>query len=249
MRRKLVAGNWKMNKTPKEAIQLVDLLKDAVEDGESDVLFCVPFVDLIPVCERLKDSKISVGAQNMHFEDKGAYTGEISADMLKEIGVEYVIIGHSERRAYFAETDETVNLKVKKALEKDLKPIVCVGESLEQQEGRMALDVIRMQVKGAFRSLSTEDASKVTVAYEPIWAVGTGRTASNRHAQALCKTIRDTVSELYDPSVGEVIRVLYGGSVNASNVKGLFDMPDIDGALVGGASLKEEFEKIVNYGK
>ena len=249
MRKKLIAGNWKMNKTPSEAMELVELLKNKVKDSENDVVFCVPFIDLDIVCDILKETDIHVGAQNMYFEDKGAYTGEISADMIKNVGADYVIIGHSERRAYFAETDETVNLKVKKAIEKELNPIVCVGESLEQKETKIGLDFVRLQVKCAFKDISPEDALKVTIAYEPIWAIGTGRTASNEDAQAFCKAIRDTIAEIYDSSTAENIRILYGGSVKSTNAKGLFAMPDIDGALVGGASLNEDFEKIVNYNK
>lgn len=238
-----------MNKTPTEALELVELLKDKVQSDESDVVFCVPFIDLSIVCDVLKNTSIHVGAQNMYFEDKGAYTGEVSADMIKCVGADYVIIGHSERREYFAETDETVNLKLKKAIEKDLKPIVCVGESLEQKETKIGLDFVRIQVKCAFKEISAQDAVKVTIAYEPIWAIGTGRTASNEDAQTVCKAIRETLAEIYDSSISDNIRILYGGSVNAVNAKGLFEMSDIDGALVGGASLNEDFEKIVNYNK
>lgn len=247
MRKKIIAGNWKMNKTPKEAKELINLLKDKTNADESDVVFCVPAVDIPAAAAELKDTHISVGAQNVHFEDSGAFTGEISADMLKELGVRYVVIGHSERRAYFGETDETVNKRTIKALEKGLIPIVCVGESLEQREDNITFELVRIQVKKAFKSISAEDAEKIVIAYEPIWAIGTGKTATSQQAQEVCKAIRDVISEIYDKETAEKIRIQYGGSVNASNAAELFAMPDIDGGLVGGASLKEDFIQIVNY--
>ncbi len=247
MRKKIIAGNWKMNKTPKEALELVDLLKSKVDTDKSDVVFCVPFVDLIPVAEALKGTNIAVGAQNMHFQNSGAYTGEVSADMLLDIGVKYVIIGHSERRQYFNETDETVNKKVLKAIEKGLIPIVCVGESLEQREKNVTVDFVRIQVKSAFKDVTSEQAKGVVLAYEPIWAIGTGITATSEQAEEVCAAIRKTVAEIYDQSVADEIRIQYGGSVNGSNAGELFGMADIDGGLVGGASLKEDFESIVNY--
>lgn len=247
MRKKIIAGNWKMNKTPKEALELVELLKNKVDTDKSDVVFCVPFVDLIPVAEALKGTNIAVGAQNMYFQNSGAYTGEISADMLLDIGVKYVIIGHSERRQYFNETDETVNKKVLKATEKGLTPIVCVGESLEQREKNVTVDFIRIQVKSAFKDVTPEQAKGVVIAYEPIWAIGTGITATSEQAEEVCAAIRKTVAEIYDQSVADEIRIQYGGSVNGSNAEELFGMADIDGGLVGGASLKEDFESIVNY--
>ena len=247
MRKKIIAGNWKMNKTPKEALELVKLLKEKVNTDEADVVFCVPFVDLIPVLEELKGTKIAVGAQNMYFENSGAYTGEVSADMLTEIGVKYVIIGHSERRQYFNETDDTVNKKVIKAIEKGLIPIVCVGETLEQREKGITVDFVRIQVKSAFRNVTAEQAQNIIIAYEPIWAIGTGVTATSEQAEEVCSAIRKVVSEIYDQNTADKIRIQYGGSVNGSNAKELFGMADIDGGLVGGASLKEDFSSIVNY--
>lgn len=247
MRKKIVAGNWKMNKTPKEAIDLVNELKDKVNTSDVDVVFCVPSVDLIPVVDALKGTDIAVGAQNMYYEESGAYTGEISPNMLTEIGVKYVIIGHSERRAYFAETDETVNKKVLKAIEHNLVPIICVGETLEQREQGITIDLVRLQIKIALKDVPSDKAKDIVIAYEPIWAIGTGKTATSEQAQEVCKAIRQVVSEIYNNSVSESLRVQYGGSVNGSNAKELFNMGDIDGGLVGGASLKADFEKIVKY--
>lgn len=247
MRKKIVAGNWKMNKTPKEAVELVELLKDKVKSEKCDVVFCVPSIDIIPVVEACKGTNIQVGAQNMYFEENGAYTGEISPKMLVDSGVKYVIIGHSERRAYFAETDETVNKKLKKAIEHNLIPIVCVGESLEQRELGINIELVRMQTKAAFAGVSAEDAKKVIVAYEPIWAIGTGKTATTEQAQEVCSAIRTVIGEVYGKAVSDEVRIQYGGSVNGKNAAELFSMEDIDGGLVGGASLKEEFEQIVNY--
>lgn len=247
MRKKIVAGNWKMNKTPKEAIDLVNELKDKVNTSDVDVIFCVPSVDLIPVIDALKGTDIAVGAQNMYYEESGAYTGEISPSMLTEIGVKYIIIGHSERRAYFAETDETVNKKVLKAIEHNLVPIICVGETLEQREQGITIDLVRLQTKIALKDVPSDKAKDIVIAYEPIWAIGTGKTATSEQAQEVCKAIRQVVSEIYDNSVSESLRVQYGGSVNGSNAKELFNMGDIDGGLVGGASLKADFEKIVKY--
>lgn len=247
MRKKIIAGNWKMNKTPKEALELVALLKEKVNTDESDVVFCVPAIDLIPVIDALKGTKIAVGAQNMHFEENGAYTGEIAPAMLTEIGVKYVVLGHSERREYFAETDETVNKKVKKALEHGLIPIMCCGETLEQRELGINIEFVRMQVKAGLAGISAEDVKKVIIAYEPIWAIGTGKTASKEQAEEVCAAIRQVLGEVYGKAVAEEVRIQYGGSVNGKNAAELFAMDNIDGGLVGGASLKEEFEKIVNY--
>lgn len=249
MRKKIIAGNWKMNKTPKEAKELCDLLKEKVNTTEADVVFCVPYVDLYPVLEALEGTHIAVGAENMHFEESGAYTGEISGAMLKEMGVSYVIIGHSERREYFAETDETVNKKVKKALEYGLLPIMCCGETLEQREAGVTIEWIRMQIKRGLAGIGAEDMKKIVIAYEPIWAIGTGKTATSEQAQEVCAAIRQVLAELYGPSVAEEVRIQYGGSVNGKNAAELFAMADIDGGLVGGASLKEEFAQIVNYKK
>lgn len=247
MRKKIIAGNWKMNKTPKEALELIEMLKSKVDTDKADVVFCVPYIDLIPASDALKGTNISLGAQNMFYEENGAYTGEISPSMLKEVGVKYVIIGHSERRSYFAETDEMINKKIKKALEHDLIPILCVGESLDQREDGIFIEFIRTQIKKAFLGISSEQAKKVVIAYEPIWAIGTGKTASNEQAEEICYVIRQAISEIYSKEVADVIRIQYGGSVNEKNAADLFAMPNIDGGLVGGASLKVDFEKIVNY--
>lgn len=245
MRKKIIAGNWKMNLTPEEAVRFAGSLKEKVDTDASDVVFCVPFVSIAAVQEELKGTKISVGAQNMHFEDAGAYTGEVSAKMLTGMGVPYVIIGHSERRAYFAETDETVNKKVLKAIENNIVPIVCVGESLQQREQGITVDLVRLQTRIALKDVKPDDAKKVVIAYEPIWAIGTGRTATSQQAQEVCCAIRQVIREIYDNDVAESIRIQYGGSVTAANAGELFGMPDIDGGLVGGASLKPEFEQIV----
>lgn len=247
MRKKIIAGNWKMNKTPAEAIKLVEELKPIVNTNEVDVVFCPPFVCLPSVLDAVKGTPIAVGAQNMYYEESGAYTGEVAPNMLTEIGVRYVIIGHSERRAYFAETDATVNKKVLKAIEHDLIPIICVGESLEQREQGITVDLVRLQTKIALKDVPADKAKEAVIAYEPIWAIGTGKTATSEQAEEVCKAIRQVVSEIYDSSVAEAIRIQYGGSVNASNAKELFEMNNIDGGLVGGASLKQDFSKIVNY--
>lgn len=247
MRRKIVAGNWKMNKTPSEAVALVETLKPLVKSEEVDVVFCVPAIDIIPVVEACKGTNIAVGAENMYFEESGAYTGEVSPAMLIDAGVNYVIIGHSERREYFAETDETVNKKVMKALEHGLIPIVCCGESLKQREQGITIDFVRQQIKIALMDLSAEDVKKLVIAYEPIWAIGTGKVATTAQAQEVCAAIRACIKELYGEEVANSVRIQYGGSVNASNAAELFAQSDIDGGLVGGASLKEEFGKIVNY--
>ena len=247
MRKKIVAGNWKMNKTPKQAAELCALLKDKVNTDKVDVVFCVPAVDIATVVEAVKGTNIAVGAENMHFEESGAYTGEIAPAMLTEMGVKYVVIGHSERREYFGETDATVNKKVKKALEHNLVPIMCCGETLEQREMGINIEIVRMQVKAGLYGLSADDVKKVVIAYEPIWAIGTGKVATTEQAQEVCSAIRACISEIYDQATGEAIRIQYGGSVSASNAKELFAQADIDGGLVGGAALKPDFGKIVNY--
>lgn len=247
MRKKIIAGNWKMNKTPSEAVALVNELKPLVANDEADVVFCVPAIDIIPVMDAVKGTNIQVGAENMYYEESGAYTGEISPAMLTDVGVKYVIIGHSERREYFAETDETVNKKVLKAFEHGLTPIVCCGETLTQREQGITIDWIRQQIKVAFLNVTSEQAKKAVIAYEPIWAIGTGKTATSEQAEEVCKAIRDCIAEIYDDSTAEEIRIQYGGSVNAGNAAELFAKPDIDGGLVGGASLKADFGKIVNY--
>ncbi len=249
MRRKIIAGNWKMNMTPSEAVALIGELKPLVANDDVDVVFCVPAIDIIPALDAVKGSNIQIGAENMHFEDKGAFTGEISPLMLKEVGVKYVVIGHSERREYFAETDEIVNKKVKKAFEHGITPIVCCGESLAQREQGVTIDFIRQQIKIAFLDVTAEQAKQAVIAYEPIWAIGTGKVATTEQAQEVCKAIRECIAEMYDQTVAEAIRIQYGGSVSASSAPELFAQADIDGGLVGGASLKPDFGKIVNYNK
>lgn len=246
-RKKIVAGNWKMNMTPSQAVALCNELKDLVKSDEVDVVYCVPAIDIVPVVEAVKGTNVAVGAENMYFEEKGAYTGEISAEMLKDAGVKYVIIGHSERRDYFKEDDALLNKKVKKAFEAGLTPILCCGETLEQREMGITLDWIRMQIKSDLVGISAEQVASMVIAYEPIWAIGTGKTATTEQAQEVCKAVRDCVAEIYDAATADAVRIQYGGSVNAGNAAELFAQPDIDGGLVGGASLKADFGKIVNY--
>ena len=246
-RRKIVAGNWKMNMTPSEAVALVNTLKPLVASDETDVVFCVPAIDIIPVAEACKGTNIAVGAENMYYEEKGAYTGETAPNMLTDAGVKYVIIGHSERREYFAESDETVNKKVLKAFEHGLTPIICCGETLTQREQGITIDWIRQQINIAFLNVTAEQAKAAVIAYEPIWAIGTGKTATTEQAEEVCAAIRACIREIYDEATAEAIRIQYGGSVNGGNAAELFAQADIDGGLVGGASLKEEFGKIVNY--
>ena len=246
-RRKIIAGNWKMNMTPSQAVELVNTLKPLVATEEADVVFCVPAIDIIPAMEAAKGSNIEIGAENMYFEEKGAFTGEISPAMLTDVGVKYVIIGHSERREYFAETNETVNKKVLKAFEHGITPIMCCGESLTQREQGVTMDFIRQQVKVGLLNVTDDQAKTMVIAYEPIWAIGTGVTATTEQAQEVCKAIRETIAEIYDEATAEAIRIQYGGSVNAATAPELFAQPDIDGGLVGGAALKPDFGKIVNY--
>ncbi len=236
-----------MNMTPSEAVALVNELKPLVANEDVDVVFCVPAIDIIPAMEAAKGSNICIGAENMYYEEKGAYTGEISPNMLVDAGVKYVIIGHSERREYFAETDETVNRKVLKAFEHGLTPIICCGESLTQREQGITIDWIRQQIKIAFLNVTADQAKTAVIAYEPIWAIGTGKTATTEQAQEVCAAIRACIGEIYDEATAEAIRIQYGGSVNAATAPELFAQPDIDGGLVGGASLKPDFGKIVNY--
>lgn len=247
MRRKIIAGNWKMNKTPSEAVALVNELKDLVKNDEVDVVYCVPAIDIVPVVEAVKGTNVKVGAENMYFEESGAYTGEISAAMLKDADVEYVIIGHSERRDYFKEDDVLLNKKVKKAIEAGITPILCCGETLEQREMGIAVDFIRLQIKSDLKDVAATDVAKLVIAYEPIWAIGTGKTATSDQAEEICKAVRDCIREMYDDATAEKVRIQYGGSVNAGNAAELFTKPNIDGALVGGASLKADFGQIVNY--
>lgn len=246
-RKKIIAGNWKMNMTPSQAVKLIEELKPLVVNDEVDVVFCVPAIDIIPAVKAAEGSNIGIGAENMYFEEKGAYTGEIAPDMLTDAGVKYVIIGHSERREYFAETDETVNKKVIKAFEHGITPIICCGESLTQRKQGIYIDWIRMQIKIAFQNVSADNAAKAVIAYEPIWAIGTGETATSDQAEEVCAAIRACIAEIYDTATAASIRIQYGGSVNAGNAAELFSKPDIDGGLVGGASLKPDFGKIVNY--
>ena len=248
-RKKIIAGNWKMNMTPSEAVAIVNELKPLVVNDEVDVVFCVPAIDIIPAMEAAKGTNIQIGAENMYFEEKGAYTGEISPNMLNDAGVKYVIIGHSERREYFAETDETVNKKVLKAFEHGITPIVCCGESLTQREQGITIDWIRQQIKIAFLNVTADQAKTAVIAYEPIWAIGTGKVATTEQAEEVCAAIRACIGEIYDEATAQAIRIQYGGSVSAASAPELFAQPDIDGGLVGGASLKPDFGKIVNYNR
>ena len=246
-RKKIVAGNWKMNMTPSQAVKLVEELKPLVQNPDVDVVYCVPAIDIVPVVEAVKGTNVKVGAENMYVEEKGAYTGEIAPDMLVDAGVEYVIIGHSERRDYFKETDAFLNQKVKKAFEHNLTPILCCGETLEQREMGVTMDWIRLQIKSDLADVTADQVKGMVIAYEPIWAIGTGKTATTEQAQEVCKGIRDCIAEMYDDATAQEVRIQYGGSVNAGNAAELFAQPDIDGGLVGGASLKADFGKIVCY--
>ncbi|MGF7143392.1 triosephosphate isomerase [Anaerotaenia torta] len=247
MRRKIIAGNWKMNKTPAETVALINELKPLVVTEDADVVFCVPAISLTTALETAKGSNIAIGAQNMYYEESGAYTGEIAPAMLTSIGVKYVIVGHSERREYFAETDETVNKKVLKAFEHGITPIICCGETLKQREQGITIDWIRQQIKIAFLSVTADQAKTAVIAYEPIWAIGTGKVATTEQAEEVCKAIRECIAEIYDETTAAAIRIQYGGSVTAASAADLFSQPNIDGGLVGGASLKADFGKIVNY--
>ena len=248
MRKKVIAGNWKMNMLPNEAMAFIEGLAPLVKNSEAEVVLCVPYTDLFYSLLTAQDTNIKIGAQNMHWEEKGAYTGEVSGKMLKSIGVEYVIIGHSERRQYFNETDETVNKKIKSAFANELKPIVCVGETLEQRETGKAEEIITNQTKIALDGLTEEQVENTIIAYEPIWAIGTGKTATAEDANNSIKAIRNEIAKNYGQNIADKVIIQYGGSVKASNAKELFSTSDIDGGLVGGASLKvEEFANIVNY--
>ena len=248
MRKKVIAGNWKMNMLPDAAIRFIDELTPLVKDTQNEVVLCVPYTDLFYALLSAQNTNIKIGAQNMHWEESGAYTGEVSGQMLKAIGVEYVIIGHSERRQYFAETDETVNKKLKAAFKYGLKPIVCVGETLEQREEGKAKEIVTMQIEKDLEGLTEEQVSNTIIAYEPIWAIGTGKTATSEDANEMTKTIREKISNIHGQNIANGVIIQYGGSVKSSNAKELFSMSDIDGGLVGGASLKsDEFAKIVNY--
>ncbi|MCI9518915.1 MAG: triose-phosphate isomerase [Clostridia bacterium] len=247
MRKPIIAGNWKMNNTKAEAETLIKELIPLVKDAEAEVVVCVPYTVIETAARLTKGTNIKVGAENVAWADKGAFTGEVSAAMLKEVGAQYVIIGHSERRQYFGETDETVNKRTVQALKNGFAPIVCVGETLTEREGGVTEAVCKRQVEGAFAGIGVEDAQKTVVAYEPVWAIGTGKTATGEQAQETIAYIRSVLAGLYG-AAAENIRIQYGGSMNPSNVKELMEKKDIDGGLIGGASLKAaDFSKVVNY--
>ena len=247
-RKPIIAGNWKMNNTIAETKALIEELKPLVKDAKCDVVICTPSTDLATAVELTKGSNIKVGAENVHWAEKGAFTGEISAKMLVELGVEYVIIGHSERRQYFGETDATVNARTKAALAAGLKPIICVGETLEQREKNRTKSVLRKQVNGAFDGIEAEELTNIVVAYEPVWAIGTGKTATSEQAEETIKNIRSMIAKLYGRKLANKLRIQYGGSMNPKNAHELMEQPDIDGGLIGGASLKAiDFSQVVNY--
>ena len=247
MRKPIIAGNWKMNKTPSEARELVSALIPLVKDAKCDVVVCTPAVDFAAVSEVIKGTNIKLGAENMHWKESGAYTGELSAAMLKESGVEYVILGHGERRQYFGETDLIVNKKVLDALEAGLHPIICVGETLEQRELGITMELIALQVKSALAGVPAEKLRKCVIAYEPVWAIGTGKTATAEQAAEVCTFIRTTVRHLYGARIARSITIQYGGSMKPGNAAELLAQPDIDGGLIGGASLKPaDFVEIIN---
>jgi triosephosphate isomerase len=240
-RKPLIAGNWKLNKTIKESIELVTLLKRKLSDVQNvDMVVCPPYTAIADTAEALIESNIRVGAQDLYWDDKGAFTGEVSAPMIKEAGAAYVVIGHSERRQFFHETDETVNRKTRAALKGGLEPIVCVGELLAEREANQTFHVVEKQVKGAFAGFSREDIAKVIIAYEPVWAIGTGKVATPQQAEEVHKFIRKEIQKAFGEETAQGIRILYGGSVKADNIASLMSEPDIDGALVGGASLEAE---------
>lgn len=248
MRKAIIAGNWKMNKTPQEGAKLVEELKALAKDANCDVVVCPPYVCLGAALKAAAGSNVKVGAQNCYFEDSGAFTGEIAPAMLEAMGVEYVIIGHSERREYFNETDETVNLKVKLALQHNLVPIICCGETLEQREAGITKTLVQYQMNAALSGLTNEQVKTCVIAYEPIWAIGTGKTATDEDANQVIGYIRKQVEADFGKEVADAVRIQYGGSMKPANVKGLMAQPEIDGGLVGGASLKaEDFAAIVNY--
>ena len=248
MRKPIIAGNWKMNNTISESLALIDEIKKHKLNENVETVVCVPFTSLSEVKKAIENTNIKLGGQNLHWEEAGAYTGEISPLMLKEIGIDYCIIGHSERRQYFNETDERVNKKIKVALKHNIKPIVCVGETLEEREAREEEKVVKEQILKAFEGIDIKDVEKIVIAYEPIWAIGTGKTASSDDANQMCEFIRNIIAEKYDENTGENVRIQYGGSVKPNTIKELMGKEDIDGALVGGASLvAEDFVKLVNH--
>ncbi len=248
MRKAIIAGNWKMNKTVTEAVKMVEELKLLVKNAKCDIVVCPTFVCLDAVKKAVANSNIKVAAQNMHFEENGAFTGEVSPGMLEAMKIDYVVLGHSERRQYFNETDEALNKKVKKAFEHNITPILCCGETLEQRENGTTNKVIGAQIKVDIAGLTNEQAEKLVIAYEPIWAIGTGKTASDEQANETIKAIRAIVTEMYGSEVAEKVRIQYGGSVKPNTIKAQMEMSDIDGALVGGASLAAtDFAAIINY--
>ena len=248
-RKTVIAGNWKMNMTPTQTAAFMKELAPKVENADCEVVLCVPAIDVPAAVEACRGTKIHVGAENVHFMEKGAYTGEISADMLVDAGVEYVIVGHSERRQYFGETDETVNLRTKAALAKGLKTIVCVGETLTQREQGITAEVVSLQTKIALLGVTEEEMKNVIIAYEPVWAIGTGKTATSDQADEVCGIIRDVISGLYGEAVAKATTVQYGGSMNAKNAEELLSKVNVDGGLIGGASLKsDDFSFIVSKG-
>ncbi|MDD4003203.1 MAG: triose-phosphate isomerase [Clostridia bacterium] len=250
MRKPIIAGNWKMNNTIRESKALVTELLPLIKDANCDVVLCVPFTDIKSVVSLTKGSIIKVGAQNVHFAENGAYTGEISATMLKELKVNYCIIGHSERRQYFGETDETVNKKIAACLKYKIKPIVCIGETLQQRESNQTKDILKNQIIEGFKGYKSKDFEKIIIAYEPIWAIGTGKTATAQDANSTIKHIREVLKKYFGLSISQKTRIQYGGSMNAKNAFELMSMPEIDGGLIGGASLKaQDFSKVVNYDK
>lgn len=250
MRKYVIAGNWKMNNTPAQTKELINEMKPLVAGASCEVVLCVPFVDIAAAVEAAKGSDIKTGAENIHWAESGAFTGEISGDMLKAAGAEYVIIGHSERRQYFGETDDTVNARLKAAIAAGLTPIVCVGETLEQREKNITVETVAMQTKIAFRDISTADAKNTVIAYEPVWAIGTGKTATDEQADEVNGAIRNVIAEIYGKDVADSIVIQYGGSMNAKNAEGLLAKEHIDGGLIGGASLKaQDFAVIVNAAK
>ena len=247
MRKYVIAGNWKMNKTPAQTKELINEMKPLVADASCEVVLCVPFVDITAAVEAAAGSNIKIGAENIHWAENGAFTGEISGEMLKAAGAQYVIIGHSERRQYFGETDDTVNARLKAAIANGLTPIVCVGETLEQREKNITVETVAMQTKIAFRDISADDAKNTIIAYEPVWAIGTGKTATDEQADEVNGAIRSVIKEIYGANVADSIVIQYGGSMNAKNAAGLLAKEHIDGGLIGGASLKaEDFSVIVH---
>ena len=250
MKNKVIAGNWKMNMLPNEAMNFINGIEQCVNESQDEIILCVPYTDLFYSLLTAQNTKVRIGAQNVHWEENGAYTGEISAPMLTCINVEYVIIGHSERRQYFAETDEIVNKKIKTAIKNKLKPIICIGETLEQKEEKITKEIIDKQLTIALQEISKEEVEKLIIAYEPIWAIGTGKTATVKEVTNTIKQIRSKIKDIYEKETSEKITILYGGSVKKENAKELLKSSDIDGALIGGASLNiEEFKAIINYNK